>query len=639
MPQRLRWRSAVVLVLLGVAASPPADAQTVSAQAQVATLKQLDIEELLEVSVALPSRREERIFNAPTAITVLTNEDIRRSGAVSLPEVLRSAPGLFAARSTTTSWAITARGFASSTSNKMLVMIDGRTVYSPLFSGVFWENQDAILADLDRIEVVRGPGAALWGSNAVNGVINVVSKRARDTQGTLIMIGGGIEENGFAGVRYGGHVGDGYYRVYAKAFDRDDAKVGNADAEDGQRFGQGGFRWDLGGGPSTFTLQGDAFISRAGLFGRDDIENSGVNLLGRWTRAVSANSEFQALVYYDRTMRLAPLQFEETRNTFDLDLQYRWDVGARHTLSVGGGQRVSADRTEETPLLLFVPDRRTTTRSNLFAHYELRWTPKVTTHVGGKIERNDDTGIEFQPTARVRWSPTSTHMVWAAASRAVRLPTRLETDVRVKTPTGAIGIVGNPAFASEELIAFEAGHRAAFGGIASIDTAVFRNRYDQLRTREFRPGQPVQFGNGLNARASGVELTLSVQPRKWSRFTGSYAYLKNTLSLDASSRDVTGGLNEAIDPAHQVWLQSRLDLPRRLEFDVWGRHVSTLPHPGTPAYTEAGFRLGWRATENVEIALIGRDLLQQHHLEFSPSSQQRRTQFERALFTRATLAF
>jgi iron complex outermembrane receptor protein len=625
-------------LLAGAIVSPASLFAQSSASAQLPALKQLSLEELLEVDVTLPLRRESSVREAPAAISVATAEDIRRSGAVNLPEALRHMPGLFVARFNATSWVVTARGFASNAANKMLVMIDGRSVYSPLFSGVFWDQQDAMLLDLDRIEVVRGPGTSLWGSNAVNGVINVVSKAASETQGTLVQVGGGAEEQLHAAVRYGDRAGGGHFRVYGKYFVRDGATLDDGrDAGDGQRFGQGGFRADFGDvTDSSFTIQGDAHVSRSGLLGRDNIEASGLNVLARWTRRASSTSNFALQLYADHSDRMVPAQIRERRNTFDIDLQHRFAASDRHMLSWGGGYRRSADDTTPSALLFFEPEDRTTHLITGFLQDDIMLTSSLSAILGAKLERNDYTGIEAQPTARIRWTPSPSHTVWGGVSRGIRMPTRIDTDVRVRV-NNRIAVTGNPEFRSESLVATELGYRGNAKGQLAWDVVVFDHDYDDIRTQEL--GAPIVVGNGANIASRGMTATGTVQPRPSLRFTASYSYLHYVVSLDPGSNDLYGGRNETIDPSHQAFVLSRVDLPGGVDLDLSTRYVSAIPNPGTPAYWEAGFRVGWRMMSNLELSLVGRDVLHDSHFEFLSPTSASRTRLERALFARVTVAY
>lgn len=609
--------------------------------AQLPALKQLSIEELLELDVTLPLRREERAIEAPAPITLLTAEDIRRQGAVALPDALRTVPGLYVARFNASSWIVTSRGFASTAANKMLVMIDGRTVYSPLFSGVFWDQQDAMLEDLERIEVIRGPRASLWGSNAVNGIINVVSKRADQTQGALLSVGGGSEEQFATSMRYGGPAGNGHYRVYGKFVKRDAATLADdVDAEDGQRFGQGGFRLDLGRPVNALTVQGDVYASRVDLSGRQDIRAGGANVLARWTRRTAASAELQLQGYVDRTHRFVEGQIEERRITVDLDAQHRW-AAARHTLSVGGSYRRSADDTTPSALLSFDPEDRATDLAAGFVQDEITLTPKALAIAGVKVERNDYTGVEWQPSVRLRYLPARNQTLWGGVSRAVRLPTRLDTDVRVFVGTALVA-AGNPEFESEDLVAYEAGYRAAPIPTVAFDLTAFHNRYDDLRTQELVAGRIV-VGNGLADRSTGGNISVTVQPRPWARISASYARLSHDFSLDPASRDITGGLQEAIDPSYHGRISGRFDAPHGIELDGTFFFVGALPQtapgvPGTPAYQEASFRIGWRVSPRVELSLMGRDVLHGDHVEFISPTSGRVTRLQRAIYTRLSLA-
>ena len=633
--------SVVVLAGSTVLAEPTSAQATQNSQLPV--LKQLSIEELLQLDVTLPLRREERVMDAPAAITVLTNEDLRRQGANSLPEALRHAAGLFVARFSSASWIVASRGFASTSANKMLVMIDGRSVYSPLFSGVFWDQQDAMLFDLERVEVIRGPGASLWGSNAVNGVINVVSKRAPDTQGALVSIGGGAEEQFFTGMRYGGRAGSGHYRLYGKFFDRDAANLASdVDAHDGQNLGQGGFRLDFDPSHNSFTLQGDVYRTTTETATPTRLHANGANLLARWTRRPSSRSELQVQTYFDRTHRFVPNQIEEDRNTFDIDVQQRYNVNGRHTLSGGASYRYSADDTNPSPILAFEPMDRGTHLVTAFAQDEFAITPAVMVIAGTKIERNDYTGVEWQPSARARWMPNESNTLWGAVSRAVRMPTRFDTDVRVLQGSRVIA-TGDPNFKSEEVVALEVGYRTTPHRYVAFDLTAFHNRYDDLRSQEFVGGR-VNVENKLNNNSIGANITASVQPRPWIRVTGSYTRLSHDLSLDPGSTDVYGGRFETIDPSYFGRVQARLDLPRGIELDVMSMFVGALPQvvatiPGTPAYTEASVRAGWRVNQRFEVSLIGRDILHDDHVEFISPTSARVTRLERAIFSRFTFAF
>jgi iron complex outermembrane receptor protein len=596
-------------------AAAPASAQL--ALAQLPRLKQLSLEELLQVEVSLPLREPIPVRTAPAAVTVLTGEDIRRSGATTLPEVLRYAPGLFVGRYSASSWVVSARGFAGTAANKLLVMRDGRTVYSPLFSGVFWDVQDAFLPDVARIEVTRGPGAALWGSNAVNGIINVVSRPASETQGLLVTAGGGLEERGVGAVRFGGTVGQAAYRVYGKLADRDESvlPIGGG-AGDSHRLGHVGFRLDTGPPRHRWTVQGEFAAARAGLTSTATADTTDGHLLARWTHRPAGGGEWQLQGYYDRSRRDVPGQIDETRHTADLDLQHRFQATGRHRVTWGALARVSADETTPALVQLDPPDRTTTLASG-FVQDEIRLTPSSTITVGTRVERNAYTGVEWQPSVLALWS-AGTHTAWASLARAVRLPTRLETDSQI-VAGGTVLIAGNPELASETLLAYEAGYRVQPHPLVDLDVAVFVNDYDNLRTRNLpgAPGAPIVLGNDLEDLSRGVEVLVRLQPRPWARTTVSYAFLDHDLSIAPGVIDAQAGRGDVADPRHQLQAHGRFDLPGEVEADVYFRRIGELSDSGAPPWSDVTVRIGWRPHPDVELSVVGRDLAHTRHREFA----------------------
>ncbi|HEV2856415.1 MAG TPA: TonB-dependent receptor [Thermoanaerobaculia bacterium] len=605
-------------------------------------LKKLSIEELMEIDVTSVSRRSERVSQAAAAVTVITGEDIRRSGVTSLPEALRLANALHVARFDSRTWAISARGFNISTANKMLVLIDGRSVYTPLFSGVFWDVQDLLLEDVDRIEVIRGPGATLWGANAVNGVINIITKSARQTQGGLVNAGAGNEERGFGALQHGGTLGGRtWYRAYGKYRSVDAlALARGGSAEDPLRMAQGGFRVDGDrSARDSFTLQGDVYDGRIGDLVRADTDVSGGNLLGRWSRRFSEASSLDLQVYWDRTHRRVPVQFEEHRDTWDVDLQHRLPFGGRHDLVWGLGYRSSADDVENSPVLAWVPGERTQSLFTVFAQDEIRLVPdRLRLTLGARLESHEIAGTEVQPTVRVAWTPSERQILWGAVSRAVRAPTRIDQDVRFLA--GPVVVVqGSRDFDFEEVVAYELGYRLQPRASASVDLAAFYNVYDHLRSQE-RPASgapiPITLANKLNAETYGAELRLNLQATPWWRLYSSYTYFHKDLSLDPGSTDPTGGVSEGNDPDHRFALRSYVDLPGRLELDTWLRYVNRLPSPRVPAYTELDLRLGWRATDRLELSLVGQNLLHDQHAEFFTAMPK---EVERGVYGKATWRF
>lgn len=606
-------------------------------------LRTLSIEELMEVEVTSVSRRTERFSQTAAALTVITNEDIRRSGVRSLPEALRLANSLHVARFDSRTWAISARGFNISTANKMLVMIDGRTVYTPVFSGVFWDVQDVVLDDIDRIEIIRGPGAALWGANAVNGVINIVTRSARETQGGLVTAGGGTEERGFADVRYGGALGEkAWYRVYGKYRYIDAlALAAGGSAEDPLRTAQGGFRVDGDfSDRDAFTVQGDVYGGVIGELTREDTEVDGGNLMGRWSRRFSETSNMELQVFWDRSSRIVPTQFiENRRDTWDVDFQHRLPAGQRHDILWGLGYRVSSDDLDNAPQIVWEPTDRTVELFSAFGQDEVTLVPdRLRLTIGSKFEVHEATGLEVQPNIRLAWTPDDRTTYWGAVSRAVRAPTRIDEDIRFLAGP-VVFLQGSRDFESETVIAYEAGYRLQPRPTVSTEIAVFYNVYDNLRSQE-PPASgapfPITLANNLNAETYGAEARLNVQLAPWWRLYNSVAYFHSDFSLDPGSRDPTGGRGEGNDPDYRFTVRSFIDLPGRMELDTWLRHVDELPSPFVSAYTELDVRLGWRMSDRLDLSLVGQNLLHDQHQEFSTSVPK---EVQRGVYGRATWRF
>jgi iron complex outermembrane receptor protein len=608
-------------------------------------LKRLSLDELTQLEVTTVSRRPERLSDAPAAVTVIRQDELRRAGVTTLAQALRLADALHVSQAYGEGWAISARGFNIATSNKLLVLIDGRTVYSPLFSGVFWEVQDLVLQDIDRIEVVRGPGGTLWGANAVNGVINVITKAAADTRGAFVSLAAGDQTQAIATARYGGRVGSaGAYRVYGK-FRAVGAHVfaTGAPANDDFQFGQTGFRVESDrSAAARWLVQGDVYRGSAGLYDRPDTQLSGGNILTRWEHRTSSTSNTRVQLYYDRTYRRVQRQYKATRDTVDIDAQQQLQVHARHTFVFGAGFRASrGDDLGDGPGFFFDPQVRTSTLGSAFAQDEITIRPdRLFVTVGSKFERNDFTGTEIQPNVRLRWTATDRQTVWGAVSRAVRMPTRFDTDLRIRTPnSGRLLITGSEDFQSENVIAYEGGYRVRPLAWLAVDIAGFANRYDDLRSQEApdAPGEPIALKNTLNARTSGVEFGATAKPARWWQLHGSYSYLHEAFSTDPGSRDLNGQTSEANDPSNLFALRSSVDLPHRLEFDAFLRHVGPLPNPAVDGYTELNLRLGWHVRPSWELAVVGDNLLHARHLEFAGGTP--REPYERNAFIRSTWAF
>jgi iron complex outermembrane receptor protein len=637
-----RTASLLVVLLAGLAAPGRAQDQIAAAS----DLKSMSIEELMEIDVTSVSRRSESLSRAAAAITVITAEDIRRSGINSLPEALRLVNGLHVAQQTQRLWSISARGFNQGTANKLLVLVDGRSVYSPLFSGVYWDVQDVLLEDVERIEVIRGPGATLWGANAVNGVINIITRKAEATQGGLAVAGGGNEERGFAGGRWGGTLGErGHYRVYGKYRSVDAlAFADGRDAIDDMWLGKGGFRadWKAAEGDADYTVQGDVYTGRVGEERRGDQDVDGGHLLGRWSHRTSERSGLELQVYWDRYHRFIPTLFEEHRDTWDVGFQQDLHFGERHNVVWGLGYRHTRDEVGSSPEIAFLPARRAQDLFSAFAQDEISLLgDRLRVTLGTKLEHNDSTGLEVQPNARFSLALSDRRTVWGAASRAVRTPTRLDEDIVFYIPaTGQELIRGSRDFESEELIAYELGYRTRLRADMSFDLATFYNVYDDVRSQERQPGGglPIVLRNRANAETWGIETRLNGQPVAWWRWHFASALLEERFSLDAGSTDPTGGRAEGNDPRHRLLLRSYLDLPGGVELDTILRYVDQLSSSPVPSYLEMDLHLGWRPLSSLELALVGRNLLHDGHPELggNPALWE---EVERSIYGKATWSF
>jgi iron complex outermembrane receptor protein len=606
----------------------------------VATLKQLSLEDLMDIDVTSVSRKSEKFSNVPAAVYVITAEDIRRSGATSIPEALRLAPGLTVAQVDARQWAVSSRGFNDLFANKLLVLIDGRSVYTPLFSGVLWDMRDVMLEDVDRIEVIRGPGATVWGANAVNGVINIITKPARDTQGGLATAGYGTELQGFGALRYGGQLGEtAHYRVYGKFFNRDDSELrGGGDADDRWQQGRFGFRmdWDVNQ-LNDLMVQGDVFAGRehdvftvptpappfsALATGTGDV--SGGFMLARWHHRFLNDTDLEVQAFYDNTL-MDTAVLRELRHTFDIEAQHRFRWGDRQEIVWGGGYRMTADDTTGSALISFDPSDRTTGLYSLFVQDEIALVPdrfKVT--LGSKFEYNDYTGFEAQPGARLLWTPQAHHTVWASVSRAVRTPSRAEHDVIVNppgVPPGLVPVTGTDGFESETLIAYEAGYRLEPARWLQFDWAAFYNVYDDLRTIEppQPPPGPATGDNLMDGESYGFEFVTRWQPKDWWRIEGQYTLLLLALHRQSASNDPVAESPEGTSPQQQIALRSRMDLPGRIELDLGVRYVDELPSLGIRSYIVMDARLAWHATASLELSVVGQSLFERDHPEFASS--------------------
>jgi len=641
--------------------------------ARQSELMQMSIQELMDIEVTSVSKKQQKIAETAAAVFVITREDIKRSGATNIPDLLRMVPGLEVARINANRWAVSSRSFNGQFANKLLVLMDGRSVYNPFFSGVSWDVQDTVLEDIERIEVIRGPGASLWGANAVNGVINIITKSAGDTQGGLIEAGGGSEERGFSTARYGGKLSeDAFYRVYAKYFNRDAGTVVfSGDGNDDWQQGRSGFRLDWqSSSRDSLTLQGDAYKGSAGqsvtlasllppfeLIADDEINVAGANVLGRWKRSLSDTSDMGLQIYYDWAER-EEVEFSYRYNVFDIDWQHLFAAGERHEVVWGLGCRVTRYSSDGTFTFTMDPESSTDPLFSAFVQDEIALVDeRLLLTLGSKLEHNEYSGFEVQPTARLMWKPVENHEVWAAVSRAVRTPSPVEQDARfnvaVLPPDTLLSLFGDDNYDSEDLLAYELGYRSQLTSRFSLDVATFYNDYTKLRAvqlespfYEFSPSPPhvvipLIFNNDLDGASYGVEVAADWRLLTWWRLQAAYTFLQLHLDSKGESIEAESEILEGTSPEHQFSLRSSMDLPKKVKLDLWLRYVDALPDLEVDSYVTLDARLAWQPLENLELSLVGQNLLDGQHLEYRPELELQfiPTEVERSGYAKVTWYF
>ena len=615
------------------------------------------IEDLMNIEVTSVSKKEQKLSHTAAAIFVITQEDIRRSGATNIPDLLRMVPGLDVAQVNSSTWAISSRGFNDEAANKLLVLIDGRTVYSPLFSGVFWDIQQIPLETIDRIEVIRGPGAAVWGANAVNGVINITTKKASDAQGGLISGGGGTYDQGFGTAQFGGKVGsETYYRAYMSAFGQNHLiGLGGGNGHDDWDMYRTGFRVDSKlGAKDSITFQGDAYKGSEGevvaavtsfqppqpqiLDLRQGL--GGWDLLSRWDRAISSTSETTLQVSFDRTNR-GDSTFGEGRNTFDIDFQHHIAWGARQDFVWGLGYRVTSDDIRGTIRVSFTPQSETDQLFSSFVQDEIAIIPRsLYFTVGARLEHNHFSGFGLQPSASLAWLVSDKNMFWGSVSQALRTPAR-DSEVRFNQtvlpgPNGLplfVAVIGNKQ-GNEDLLAEEIGYRTELSENLSLDLTAFYNSYTDLISREFgtpflefNPAPvhlvvPIGAGNFIHGEAHGAEMALNWKPvSRWTLSPG-YSYIQLHMHRDPASTDsFTSVTIEGSSPREQAQLRSHVEFSSRWAWDASVYYVGRLPALQIPSYTRLDTGLTWKLRERLSLSIVGQNLLHDHHLESSGPDQ------------------
>lgn len=619
------------LRVVAVAAACAAVAAHAALQPVRATdLADLTLEQLTQVNVTSVTRRPERLSEAPASIHVITREEIRRSGATSLPEALRLAPNLHVARTDASQYAISARGGNVNIANKMLVMVDGRTIYSPLFSGVFWDVQDVLLEDVERIEVVSGPAGTLWGTNGMNGVISITTLPASRTPGTFAAVGAGRDER-LVAARFGAAIApQATYRVYARHHRRDAFPADEGGSlGDGGEMAHAGFRLDWQEGGHALAFHGDAYEGDYGnLIGPREVR--GANLVGRWQGAGPRGTDFRLQAYYDRTEREQAGVFGEVRDTFDIEFN-RLTPLAHHALVWGGGYRASRDRIGNTPALAFLPARRTLQWANVFLQDEVALGPALKATLGLRLEHNSYTGLEWLPNARIAWQPAPQALLWAAASRAVRAPSRIDRDFFVPGEPPHDRLAGGPGFESEVARVLEVGYRGQVRPDLSFSATAFSHRFDDLRSVEARDGRRF-VANGLEGRLRGVEAWGAWQPAPNLRLSAGLVLQHTRFLAKPGVLDFGGLAALGNDPRRMARVRVQWDPAPSWQLDVSARHVGRLPDPVVPAYSALDARLGWQLSNALELSLHVVNLLDRRFAEFESPAE--RAVFDRAWFLR-----
>jgi iron complex outermembrane receptor protein len=640
-------------------------------------LTEASLEDLMNIQVTSVSKKEQKLSRAGAAVYVITQDDIHRSGATNIPDLLRMVPGVHVAQIDASTWAISIRGFTDRYGDKVLVLIDGRSVYSPLTSGVDWDQQDVPLEDIERIEVIRGPGGTVWGANAVNGVINIMTKSARATRGGLVSAGAGSRESAQGLAQYGAEIGHkGAYRFFGNYSTIGNSPPPNDETlKDGGHKSHGGFRsdWDLSQ-RDTMTLQGDILNASAGhtidtvlsndlpreaLFNDRTTVNAG-NLLGRWNHTFSNGSDTSLQTYYDRYNRLDQGS-KEIRYTFDLDFEHHMTLGSRHDIVWGIDFRVTSDNVTPGYSRRYVPSRRTDNLFGTFLQDEIKINNSLWLTIGSKFEHNAYTGFEYEPSAQLVWTPTGRQAIWMSASRAIRQPARADFGLRVDVAIapledggfGVVELIGTRRKA-ERLHDFEAGYRVQVKKQFSFDIAAFSSYYLDLQTQEPQPTYltadpaplhvliPAFFDDQAHGHTYGGEIFANWSvTRRW-RVSPGYSFIHMKVAGYPSSQDPGAGAIVNNTPKHQYQVHSFLDLTRHVNWDASFSYSGALPDGGagvTAGYNRIDTRLGWRIGESVELSIVGQNLLAARHAEFFDTFRILHGLVARSVFGRVTWRF
>jgi len=656
----------------------PGLSESLAAQSPPQDLATLRLEDLMNIEVTSVSKKEQKMSKTASAVFVITPEDIARSGATNVPDLLRMVPGVEVAQINSSTWAISIRGFNGQYSNKLLVLVDGRTVYTSMFSGVYWDAQDVLLSDIDRIEVIRGAGGTIWGANAVNGVINIITKRAGATQGGLITAGGGTYEHGFGAARYGGRLGNVMaYRIFGDGFSRGPyPSPSGTSGEDDWKMAHGGFRADVTASPQdSLVIEGGGHSGDAGEIASSILSisppinaliplrehYSGWDVLSRWNHILSPRSETSLQVYFDRITR-DDTTYGFGVNTFDIDFQHHVGWRRRHDFVWGLGYRLSSDTTLATLRIVFNPVARTTHLFSAFVQDEIAIRPDHLSFTwGARLEHNDYTGFGFQPSVRAAWTPSDRNTFWTAFSRSERTPSRSESDVRANWSvfpgpndlSVLIGYAGSPHQKAEKETSVEAGYRAKVSDHLAIDTTAFFNDYtDEVSVEpglpefEAEPAPPhlallSSFANLAYGETHGFETFADWRvTERWTLSPG-YSFLSMHIHQARASHDlVTAALTEGSVPAHQAELRSHVSLPGHLGWNTAAYFVGPLSALAVPSYTRLDSNLTWQAREDFSVSLVGQNLLRDRHLEFGgPNATVQPSLIKRSAYVKVAWSF
>lgn len=644
----------------------PRDLDAAHTPASAGDFAELSIEDLMNIKVTSVSKKEERVSETASAIYVITQEDIRRAGVTTIADALRMAPGVNVAQVNAHTFAISARGFQGTLSNKLLVLIDGRTVYTPLYAGVYWDVQDTMLEDIERIEVIRGPGATVWGANAVNGVINIITKNSKDTKGVLASGAAGTSETTIDSVRYGGKIGENAtYRIFAKYAKRDELNLTTSGlaAHDGWDIARGGARFDVRvSRTDTVIVEGDyykgGFEEKTILpiqnspFQRAqtrDGDISGADVLTRWDHSFSERSNMSLQFYYDRTER-EQIALDQTMDTVDLDFNHHIKLD-NHEIVYGAGYRFVKETLGNTFAVDFEPPGRQTHLFSAFAQDEITiLKDKLSVTIGSKFEHNSFTGFEVQPSIKALWRPAKNHTVWSSISRAVRTPEPVETDLRLNAqfrPPVLLALLPNHHMPSEVENSFEAGYRTQILKSLSIDAAAFYSLYDKLRSIEAEPfffestpspphlTIPFTQKPFVKGETYGGELAATWEPAAWIKISGGYSFLQILLHRESRSRDANAEAGEGQTPEHQFNVRMFVNLPHKLQFDTALYFTDRLETLNIPSYTRLDARLGWQPTAHFDLSAGAQNILRERHEEFGSNG----AWIERNVYLKLTLKF